>query len=242
MRSSSTSASPTWLRTGRAPRTSVSSDRSSSQSAYHDAQSGSSPSVMRNTVWWDSAASWRRSATRATGSAVTTQDHLETRAKARRSFGGSLLHLLHVSHHRVAHDLQLLGRAELKVFGARLGARRNVPSVDVEGVSGLEDLFVVPAVERQTALEHVAPMRTRTLVVGQSLEQRSRIHVLAHGEELDRGVREILAALFHGAVVLDVRRRARALRHCPLLLDSRELNATSREGRAPASTDRSRKL
>src|SRR5438105_8177331 len=55
-----------------------------------------------------------------------------------------------VSHHRVAHDLQLLGRTELKVLGARLGAGRDVPCLDVESVSGLEYLFVVTAVERET--------------------------------------------------------------------------------------------
>src|SRR3954471_5679276 len=122
-----------------------------------------------------------------------------------RSAGGSLLHLLHVLHHRLAHGLQRLGRAELKVFGARLGACRNMPSLDVESVSGFEYLFVITTVEREPPLEHVAPMRTRTLVARQSLEERCSIHVLSHREELDRGVPKVLAALLHGAVVLYVR-------------------------------------
>jgi SpoVK/Ycf46/Vps4 family AAA+-type ATPase len=46
-RSSSTSAWTRWLRTGASPSNSGSSESRSSQSAYHDAQSGSSPSVMR---------------------------------------------------------------------------------------------------------------------------------------------------------------------------------------------------
>ncbi len=58
---------------------------------------------------------------------------------------GPLLHLRHVSYHRVAHDLQLLARAELKVFRAWLEARRNMPSLDVEGISGLEYLQIANA-------------------------------------------------------------------------------------------------
>src|SRR5438067_235585 len=128
--------------------------------------------------------------------------------------GVALLHLLHVSHHRVAHDLQLLGRTELKVLGARLGAGRNVPCLDVESVSGLEYLLVVTAVERETPLDHIPPVRARALVIRQSLEQRGGVHVLSHRQEVGCGVREILSALFHGTVVLDVRRAcARALRH-----------------------------
>src|SRR6188768_3172371 len=46
------------------PRTSASSERSRSQEAYHEAQSGSSPSLMRYTVWCVSAASCRSSASR----------------------------------------------------------------------------------------------------------------------------------------------------------------------------------
>src|SRR4051812_21665745 len=41
-----------------------------SQSAYHDAQSGSSPSTMRYTTWCVSPASCRSAATRAAGSSI----------------------------------------------------------------------------------------------------------------------------------------------------------------------------
>jgi ABC-type Fe3+/spermidine/putrescine transport system ATPase subunit len=55
--SSVTRSHTSSLRTGAAPRICGSSDRSRSQSAYHEAQSGSSPSTIRYTRWCVSPAS-----------------------------------------------------------------------------------------------------------------------------------------------------------------------------------------
>ena len=59
--------------------------------------------------------------------------------------------LLHVSRD----GLEFLGGAELEVLGGELGAR-DVGVREVEGVPGLVDLFAIPEVEDQLALEDVA--------------------------------------------------------------------------------------
>ena len=74
------------------------------------------------------------------------------------------LHCLHVPHHRVLDDLQLLGRAELDELAAGVG-ERDVAGREVERVAGLEDLLVVGEAIREPALEDVAPVRALAAVV-----------------------------------------------------------------------------
>src|SRR5919199_2311170 len=52
-----------------------SSESLSSQSEYHEAQSSSAPSTIRNTTWWVSPASWSTSATRRTLFVIVTPVH-----------------------------------------------------------------------------------------------------------------------------------------------------------------------
>src|SRR6185437_4384794 len=60
---SPTNSSVSSLRAGLAPSSAGSSDRLTSQSAYHVAQSSSAPSTIRKTRWWVSAASCKSSLT-----------------------------------------------------------------------------------------------------------------------------------------------------------------------------------
>lgn len=63
---------------------------------------------------------------------------------------------LRVSGDYFAHDVEVVGRAELDVLGPRFRARRDMSRSEVEGIARFEDLLVVAAVEGQTAFEHVA--------------------------------------------------------------------------------------
>src|SRR6185436_2676628 len=109
--------------------------------------------------------------------------------------------------------LQLRARAELDVFRAGLRLR-DVPGWQVEGVSGLDDLVVVPEAECHAPLEHIAPVGARAVVVRQALHDRGRVDVVAEGHEVDRVAVDVLVAILDRADVLDVRGALlRYLRH-----------------------------
>ena len=84
--------------------------------------------------------------------------------------------------------------------------QRHVAGREVERVAGLEDLLVVGEAVGQPALEHVAPVRALAAVVGQPLEQRRPVDVLAERHEVDRVAVDVLAPLLDDAVVLDLAR------------------------------------
>src|SRR5439155_26663773 len=99
--------------------------------------------------------------------------------------------------------LVLAGRAELDDFGAG-SDQRDVPGRRAVGVAGLVDLVVVGEAERDPALDDVAPVRALAAVVGQALEERSPVAILAERLEADRVTPELLVAALHQTHVLDV--------------------------------------
>src|SRR5947209_2508171 len=102
------------------PSRSGSSDRLSNQSAYQDAQSGSSPSTIRYTMWCVSAASCSRSAICAVavvpGASIVELRITLPKLASRRAAGSEL-------HER--HDLAeaLLGQRAKKDMARELGLR-----------------------------------------------------------------------------------------------------------------------
>jgi len=106
------------------------------------------------------------------------------------------------------HDLHrapvLRGRAELDDVRPGLDDR-HVSGRRVVGVARLVGLLVIGVAERHPAARHVAPVRALAVVVGQPLEQRSRIGVLAERLEPHRVPAELLVAALHHAHVLDLR-------------------------------------
>src|SRR4051812_22964213 len=107
----------------------------------------------------------------------------------------------------------LLGRAELDPLGPRRHDR-DVAGGRVVGVAALVDLLAIGVLERHLPADHVAPVRALAAVVGQSLEQRRRVGVLAERLEPDHVAAELLVAPLHHAHVLDLRGRLlRGLRH-----------------------------
>src|SRR5947207_9337148 len=127
------------------------------------------------------------------------------------------LQLPRVLQHLLAHDAQLLARAELDELraGRDLGrmARR-----DVERVAGLEDLVAIAVVIGDLAVQHVAPVRAVAPVVRQALQERRAVDVDAERQKVDRVAVDVLVAVFDRPVILDLRcALLRYLRHLRLL-------------------------
>src|SRR5215210_5563602 len=75
----------------------------------------------------------------------------------------------------------------------------------VEGVTCLEDLLTVANPEPELALEHISPVGARAAVVGQPLEQRRLVNVLAECQEVDGVPADIVAPIHHRTVVAALR-------------------------------------
>src|SRR5262245_22489311 len=97
--------------------------------------------------------------------------------------------------------MEFLGGAELEVLGGGLGAR-DVGVREAEGVPGLVDLYAIPELEDQRALEDVGPVWTVAAVVRQTAQKRRRVEVLADRHELDGGSLDVLVAVLGNAVVV----------------------------------------
>ena len=117
----------------------------------------------------------------ATESACSTN---ATSPSRRRRASRESAHGLHVLLDDRERLLQLVGGAELDDLGARVQDRR-VARADVVGVAGLERLLAVGGLERDLALDDVAPVRALAAVVGQADEQRRQVGVGGVGLEAD---------------------------------------------------------
>jgi len=105
-------------------------------------------------------------------------------------------------------------RAELHVLGAGLVADADVAWREIEGITGLEDLFMIGKAIGEPTLGHVAPVRALASIIRQPLEHGGLIDVFARGQEVHRAVAKLLAPLDYRALVATLGRTVlRSLRH-----------------------------
>src|SRR5947199_14648 len=75
----------------------------------------------------------------------------------------------------------------------------------VEGVAGLEGLLAIADLEPELALEHIAPVRAGTAVVGQAPEQGRLVDVLVERHEVDGVPIDVLTSVHHRTVIPTLR-------------------------------------